>query len=116
MTPIVSPWLVYLAGVSMSVRIVLAMSSIVVFAYPFFKWMNDDPMGIPLDKKLVKRNIIIGCIVLGLGLLTPSRETIAAMVVAQNVTYERVESAGNIVEDVYSDVIQLLIDKTERER
>ena len=38
----------------------------------------------------------------------PTESTLTKMIVAQNVTYERVEMVGETVKDVYEDIISLV--------
>lgn len=55
----------------------------------------------------VKKILVIGIAILTLRVFIPSTETIEKMVIAQNVTYERVEQATDVVADVYDDIMDL---------
>lgn len=54
-----------------------------------------------------KRAVVVGMVILTLRILIPSAVTIEKMVIAQNVTYERVEQATDVVADVYDDIMDL---------
>ena len=58
-------------------------------------------------KKTLKYTIVIFLISLFSIIFVPSSETITKMVIAQNVTYERVEVATNTVQTVYEDIMEL---------
>ena len=45
--------------------------------------------------------------------LIPTKTTCLEMLVAQNITYERIEIVGQTVEDVYNDIINLFPQKTK---
>lgn len=45
----------------------------------------------------------------------PTTDTLTKMIIAQNVTYERVEAVGDTVETVYNDIMALFEDKGETE-
>lgn len=54
-----------------------------------------------------KRAVVIGVAILVIRIFIPGMETIEKMVIAQNVTYERVEQATDVVADVYDDIMDL---------
>ena len=54
-----------------------------------------------------KRAAVIGVAILVIRIFIPGMETIEKMVIAQNVTYERVEQATDVVADVYDDIMDL---------
>ena len=58
-------------------------------------------------KAFVKPSVVLSVILILLGVLIPSERTITRMIVAQNVTYERVETVTDTVETVYNDIINL---------
>ena len=109
MTPIISPWVFYLmpivdkinfiAVVSFSIGGVVALVAAIglfVEGDPFPKWL---------------KGIFIGLIfTLAVFIFTPSEKTITKMILAQNVTYERVEAVGDTVEAVYNDIMEILED------
>jgi hypothetical protein len=65
--------------------------------------------------KKCKPLIIVTVVTALVGIITPSSETITKMIIAQNVTYERVEAATDTVETVYNDIMALFEDKGETE-
>ena len=57
--------------------------------------------------KLAKRLGVILAILMVLDVFIPTADTITKMIVAQNVTYERVETATDVVQTVYEDIMDL---------
>lgn len=57
--------------------------------------------------KIFKRLVISGLVALGVNIFIPGQTTIEKMIIAQNVTYERVEQATDTVTDVYNDIMDL---------
>ena len=99
MTPVISPWVFYLMEVVDGLLAVSFVTALGCGMWLFAAWLNDDP----------KRKVpIIGLIVSVLMIVfAPSGDTITKMLVAQNVTYERVEAAADTVQNVYEDIMEL---------
>lgn len=115
MTPIVSPWVFYAMTVVDSLTIlsviVMILSVIVVGLSGVIKLID---MSYYPDEDLQKvcSNLIhktLPVLVVSAILVTfvPNSTTITKMLVAQNVTYERVEVATDTVEKVYEDIMEL---------
>ena len=108
MTPVISPWIFYLMSVANAVKVIaFAVGGIVGLA-----WVIMAPFeGVEGDfRKFCKESrvaIAIFIVLIMLGVLTPSESVITKMVVAQNVTYERVEAATDVVQTVYEDIMGL---------
>lgn len=62
-----------------------------------------------IRKKEKENNIcIILSIIFGLLLIfVPSQQTCIQMLIADNITYERLETVGSSVEDIYNDIIAI---------
>ena len=62
-----------------------------------------------IRKKEKENNIcIILSIIFGLLLIfVPSQQTCIQMLIADNITYERLETVGSSVEDIYDDIITI---------
>lgn len=67
---------------------------------------ENDARSVQLLKKF-KRLVVSGLVALGVDIFIPSQITIEKMIIAQNVTYERVEQAADTVTDVYNDIMDL---------
>lgn len=107
MTPVISPWVFYAIGVSEKVSVALEIASfifgLVLFGYLIWQLLEFEKPSVVVLKKLG-----IGFVVSFLLMsLIPSSSTITKMLVAQNVTYERVEVAADTVQNVYEDIISL---------
>lgn len=118
MTPVINPWIFYLMpicdnisdfcsifgilGVFVSVFVCLCISWEKAYGYDSQDSSTLRTL-IPVKKILVPATIIM----LMLGTFIPTESTITKMLIAQNVTYERVETATNTVESVYNDIMEL---------
>ena len=117
MEPIISPWVFYLMGLSTPIKISSACfaSCLAVLWLSFFiksklelceYGVDDDDYKI--SNSIAKRCVIPMILCILLSIVTPSESTITKMLIAQNVTYERVEMVGDTVKDVYEDIIALV--------
>lgn len=119
MKPVISPWVFYFTMLSDNVSFVSAIlfiiGIIVLITFAIFKAVDvgsgfaDEDIQEMCDmviKKLYKWVVLIGL----LSCLLPSEKTITKMIVAQNVTYERVDAATDVVEAVYNDIMALFED------
>lgn len=120
MTPVISPWVFYAISVADGIAIVAAIATFIVgIAYLIFK-------GISLvnfweygkqDESYQRANSIakhlgkIALVAIILSSIVPSEKTITKMIVAQNVTYERLEAATDVVQTVYEDIMELFAEK-----
>lgn len=116
MTPIINPWVFYFIGVADSiVRVVtvLAVISVVVFAVAALfslimlgEYEVDDD-GFKIVSSITKKAAVLAAIFFTLSAFVPHENTITKMLIARNVTYERVEAAADTVETVYNDIMSL---------
>lgn len=58
--------------------------------------------------KFAKYSAVVFAIFTAFSAIIPDSNTITKMVIAQNVTYERVEVATDTVQEVYEDIMELL--------
>lgn len=108
MEPIINPWLFYFVGVADAIRIFFAVvggSCIAVFwlcaSYAMAEPKTD------INKKLLIV-LLIALVVSTLGfILVPSSDTLVKMAVAENVTYDAVDAAKDVVIQVYNDILAL---------
>lgn len=121
MTPIISPWFFYLLQVvdGLSVSFVIIASAIAIYGAVRWFLIFDSEEGdtdSPYYQKGAKqgKRLLIAMIVFWfLSILVPTKTTCLEMLVAQNVTYERVEIVGQTVEDIYNDIINLFPQEKE---
>ena len=99
MTPVISPWVFYLMDVSTGLTTVAFLVGLVAIVWAANSWIE---RGKPNKKSVV---IAITCAILFI--FTPAGSTITKMIIAQNVTYERVEVTTNTVQSVYEDIMGL---------
>lgn len=113
MTPVISPWVFYLMPTASKVQVLALVVAIVLliawaicsliglFELDLDNEMSAKAMG--AAKKLIAP-IIVATLVY---IVTPSSTTVTKMIIAQNVTYERVETVTDTVETVYNDIMEL---------
>lgn len=116
MTPVINPWIFYLMPFCDN----LCFFSTVVGVVSFLGYAGviighivtandgysdeDNLKQFVAIEKLLKPVVIVSLL---LAFLVPSEKTITKMLIAQNVTYERVEVATNTVQSVYEDIMDL---------
>ena len=121
MTPVINPWVFYLISITDKLGVVawvlfgvfgvFSVGFIISLAFEYSDFGESESF--LSMKKTTKVVTAIACVALILAVFIPGSDTITKMVVAQNVTYERVEVAGDIVQDVYEDIIGLFDDSGE---
>lgn len=121
MTPVISPWVFYFMSVADSLG-EAAFAAAILFGiawggltlYKIVVMLDGDyDEEEQVTAKLIKPLGIVFAIALIITIFAPSSSTITKMLVAQNVTYERVEAAGDVVQEVYEDIMELFEDEGE---
>lgn len=97
MTPIISPWVIYGLSLCNGAKALLVFGA--ACGLVMCGWLC-------LEDGAVKKWIVATLsLVLIVGLLIPSKTTALQMLVAQNVTYERVDVVGETIVDIYNDIV-----------
>lgn len=114
--PVIKPWIFYVVYVANSIAVTATIVAIVVgitysiikgiSIYRLCEWGEDDEDYIKA-KNIAKTFGRIVLVAIILSTFVPGEKTITKMIVAQNVTYERVESATDVVQTVYEDIMSL---------
>ena len=120
MTPIINPWLFYLMSIAnglVGIWLILLISSLIVVGFSAgFGWIDDEDSG----KEFFKRTWFYPIIFSLLIVFTPGESTITKMIIAQNVTYERVDKAlatGKVLKDeLKKDVIDIITTIKDKEK
>lgn len=102
MTLIISPWVFYLMQLTESVSIAVWVCVASIACIWFCKFIIESG-----DYKPGTASKILVTVLVLIGIFIPSEATLTKMLIAQNVTYERVEMVGDTVEDVYNDIMSL---------
>ena len=110
MTPIISPWFFYLLSVSTGIKMLLGGIAVVFIGAAVFKLIDADSYlheseGMKSALKRVKEFFIAAIVFAILTILVPDGKTCVQMLIADNITYERLEVVGETVEDVYKDIL-----------
>lgn len=108
--PVINPMVFYLMSVTESLKILLLFAGIglcvlAIVLLSLFDGLSNDKLKTVFSWS--KRAAVIGVAILVIRIFIPGMETIEKMVIAQNVTYERVEQATDVVADVYDDIMDL---------
>lgn len=108
MEPIINPWLFYFVGAVDAIRIFFAIVGIACIAVSFglVEILMTEPKP-EINKKLLII-LAVALIVAILGyILVPSSDTLIKMTIAENVTYDAVDAAKDVVIQVYNDILAL---------
>lgn len=108
MTPVINPWVFYLMSVVDNIwgLVCIALIACAVLLCGYLLWLWIDDFDSVNKSFLTKLGIAIVSLSVACALL-PSSDTITKMLIAQNVTYERVEVVGDTVKNVYEDIMGL---------
>lgn len=108
---IINPWIFYLIdvlsslkGITLTAIVIILFGSIglgtYIVVYQFcYCYGEEDRHLITKLTKILKKVLIVLCIITGVYTVTPSEETMYKMLVAQNVTYENVDKATEAIKD-----------------
>jgi len=112
MEPVINPWAFYLIDGASDLKwgalIFGCVIGLAIIAFGICKWDNaTDDKEERLAIKRVKAGCIVSIISIALFLIIPSSETVMKMVIAQNVTYDAVDAAKDVVVQVYNDILAL---------
>lgn len=114
MTPIINPVWFYLMGLSTPISLLFLIIGFVLLILGFIYFAcghdSDNKEEISTGKKFFALAFICMLVVV----ITPREETLTKMLIAQNVTYERVEVATDTVENVYHDILEMFDDKESK--
>ena len=116
MTPVINPWIFYLMPICDNISFwgtIVGVLALIGFLLVFIgdcvneaDGFDDEDFG-RVMKRLEKVLSKVAIIALVLSILVPSEKTLTKMLIAQNVTYERVEAATDTVQSVYEDIMGL---------
>lgn len=109
-TTVISPWFFYFINIVEGLDIAffvfaiigLATGGVLLAALVFEEIDEED-----IKPKTAKKIFISGLIFIFLAILTPSQQTCVQMLIADNITYERLEVAGDTIEGIYQDILDL---------
>ena len=114
--PVINPWVFYAVYVADSIVVVASVVAVVVgIGYLIIKAISiavlceegADDEGYIKVKNIAKHLGRIALVAIILSTIVPSEKTVTKMIVAQNVTYERVEAATDVVQTVSEDIMSL---------
>lgn len=116
MTPIVSPLIIYLIGIIGNIQGALFFAGGIVFLALVFLIVT----GLEgEDEKLLKKaklSTILLLIITFIFTIIPDKTTIISMIVAKNVTYERVEKVAYKSQEYVKYLIEYLEKNTEKDK
>lgn len=100
MEPVVNPWVFYFIEVADSIKIFAFLVLFAALAYIAIRL-------ICIEEVNVKKIVTICCICFALIIFVPTSDTVLKMLIADNITYDVVDEAKDIVSRVYSDIMAL---------
>lgn len=112
MEPVINPWVFYLIDGASGLKWGALIFGIVIglVLLLFGAWSIDEARSKEEKKSAIKKmktGIAILIIGFTLFLIAPSSETVMKMLVAKNVTYDTVNTAKDVVVQVYNDILAL---------
>lgn len=112
MEPVINPWVFYLIDGASGLKWGSLIFGIVIglVLLLFGAWSIDEARSKEEEKSAIKKmktGIAILIIGFTLFLIAPSSETVMKMLVAKNVTYDTVNTAKDVVVQVYNDILAL---------
>ena len=121
MEPIVSPWLVYVLGIIDDVKLVIVVAAIIVTGVMLslgvvwfmelesYKSNKDE---LEQRKKMCIKTLVIAICVWLLSIFIPTRNTLIGMLVAENITYSRVDrtiqTGKQLHQTIKRDILDLI--------
>lgn len=108
---IINPWIFYVIDVLSSLKVTtltvivitlfgsIGLGTYIVVYQSCYCYGEDDRLLITRLTKILKKVLIVLCIITGVYTVTPSEETMYKMLVAQYVTYENVDKATETIKD-----------------
>ena len=110
MTPIISPWFFYLLSISTGIKILFGVITLIFIGATVVKLIDADSYvheseGMKSAFKRAKEFFIAAIVFAILTILVPDDKTCVQMLIADNITYERLEVVGKTVEDIYGDIL-----------
>ena len=119
MKPIISPWIIYFAELADSINMAflfVAFIAFIIMAFAFIPYMDDKKD--ETLKQCLKKSFIWFCISVAIVVITPSKDTVYAMLVLDNVTSDNIQSIGKTGKDVVdyiTDQIDKVVNKDDKE-
>lgn len=108
--PIINPWFIYAIDTVDGLKeffTVLTILSTFVLAIMAFLSLDDSDRMQHCGKRMKQLAISILALFITMSVV-PSSNTLTKMVIAKNVTYERVDTAKDVVEQVYNDILDVI--------
>lgn len=114
MEPIVSPWIVYFAGIANTIILISTISGIVCLLIAgFCKFCSIEEYSEYSAKKWNKlgvRSFIAGIVLVLLAALVPNKETIVAIVIANYITVDTVGTTNELIKNNLQDYVNIIVD------
>lgn len=113
-TPIISPWFFYFIGLTddlIAIAFIGLFAALLIGALIWYLTVEDSDISADeyktvynkCGKKCIAFSILCGLLLI----FTPSQETCIQMLLADNITYERLDAVGSSVENIYNDIIAI---------
>lgn len=111
MNYVIDPLWIYLIGLVETLKPTLGFLSIVsiILAFVIIGTSADEKPDIKKSCIKVSKILIIASTILGMAyVFVPSKETVIQMLIAKNVTVDRVQIATDVVQNIYKDILGVI--------
>lgn len=111
MNYVIDPLWIYLIGLVETLKPTLGFLSIVsiILAVVILGTSADEETDIKKSCLKVSKILVISSIILGMAyVFVPSKETVIQMLIAKNVTVDRVQIATDVVQNIYKDILGVI--------
>lgn len=105
--PVINPIWFYLISVCDTIKLIAIVVTVISLAIAVTCFAMSIDYDEPLRRDVMKKLFITGVIAMVVVIFCPSQTTLEKMLIAQNVTYERIEQATDVVSNVYEDIMDL---------
>lgn len=118
--PIINPWVFYLISLCDKVSVACTVAAVVFVALAVFSTIGLIVDFNFVDKRMMSKTVVILYAVGGvsalLAVFVPSGTTVTAMVAANNITPETVESVGRTVSEAAETITRIILQTIEEVR
>ena len=113
MMPVISPWIFYLIDIGSNIRFFSLITFITCFGILFLYYANEiiDRRGTEKISWNSNMNIATIFLIASLILLIiiPDEDTCYKMLIAEQITYERLGEGANLIQEIYEDILDLTV-------
>ena len=113
MEPIISPWLIYACDLVSSLHWVIFISLMGITMLAMFLGLTEDEVIKDQNrkKKVLKRSVIAGILLLLVGVFLPLQETMYKMIVASYITPDNLSAVNEVMKHTVEEYAKILLSR-----